>query len=210
MEFAKGFVKRVVTNAPVHTGNIETPEEAGHVVDYPTDLDYQNKYSGQVYDEDGSISGWLVEADKMGSELFDNSTYYYYDDQQGSIDDINSILDSMNFTQSVLLPPPLSAHVQIILIVLYSVIICLALLGNGFVVYVVCRYAKMRTVMNLFLLSLAISDAAIAAISMPAQLLFYLRNEWTLGEPACKATAYLQGVFIAASIATLTGVAVDR
>jgi hypothetical protein len=93
---------------------------------------------------------------------------------------------------------------------LYVVIIFLGLGGNATTILVVALNREMRTVTNVFLVSLAVSDALIAGVNMPAQLKFYTHNEWTLGEHACKLTGYVQGVVIVASILTLTSLALDR
>jgi len=94
--------------------------------------------------------------------------------------------------------------------VAYVVIIVLGLGGNCFTVLVVGLNREMRTVTNVFLVSLAVSDALVAGINMPLQLRLYQRNEWTLGQTVCKLGSYVQGVVIVASILTLISLAVDR
>ena len=109
-----------------------------------------------------------------------------------------------------LLPDPLPWNIKITFIVLYALIIALAIAGNFLVIGVIARTPAMRTVTNTFLVSLAVSDLCIASINMPFQLMFYVENEWTLGEGLCKFSKYMQGVVIVASIFTLTGIAIDR
>ena len=109
-----------------------------------------------------------------------------------------------------LLPPDLSAEIKLVFVVLYVLIMLMSVVGNLFVVIVITKNKKMRTVTNLFLVSLAVSDMLIASLNMPFQLMFYVQNEWTLGDFLCKFVRYLQGVFIVASILTLTGIAIDR
>jgi len=92
----------------------------------------------------------------------------------------------------------------------YSVIIVTALCANTLVVVVITSTRQLQTVTNVFLVSLAVSDSLVAGVNMPFQLLFHLHNEWTLGEPLCKLTNYVQGVVIVSSILTLSGIAVDR
>jgi hypothetical protein len=38
---------------------------------------------------------------------------------------------------------------------------------------------------------------------VPIQLVYYTKNEWTMGEFLCKSASYLQNVSVVASIATL-------
>jgi len=126
-------------------------------------------------------------------------------------DDEFDLLTQLNLTLSDLLPEPLPESALTAFCVLYVTIIVLALGGNCLTVLVVAVNRKMRTVTNVFLVSLAVSDALIAGINMPLQLHVYLlQNEWTLGEVACKLRAYSQGVVIVASILTLTSLALNR
>jgi len=92
----------------------------------------------------------------------------------------------------------------------YVLVIVTALCFNVLVIVVVTSTRQLRTVTNAFFVSLAVSDSLVAAVNMPVQLRYQLDNEWTLGEPACKLTGYLQGVVVVSSILTLTGIAVDR
>jgi len=108
------------------------------------------------------------------------------------------------------LPEELPASIRSTFTVFYVVIMLLAVSGNTTTVLVIAVNREMRTVTNIFLLSLAISDALIAVINMPVQLVFYLQNEWTMGEAMCKFSPYLQGVVIVTSILTLTALALDR
>jgi 7 transmembrane receptor (rhodopsin family) len=104
------------------------------------------------------------------------------------------------------LPGPL----RMALIASYVAIIVLAVTGNSAVIIVVLSNAKLRTVTNIFLVSLAVSDLLIAAVNMPLQLRLYVQKEWLDGEVLCSFSHYIQGVFIVASIFTLTGIALDR
>jgi len=107
-------------------------------------------------------------------------------------------------------PEQLPARVLSIFTVLYIVIMILGLGGNATTILVIALNREMRTVTNVFLVSLAVSDALIAGVNMPLQLRFYTENEWTLGENACKLVMYMQGVVIVSSILTLTSLAIDR
>jgi len=108
------------------------------------------------------------------------------------------------------MPEDLSESVRTAFCVVYVVIIVLGLGGNCLTMLVVSLNREMRTVTNVFLLSLAVSDALVAGINMPLQLRLYQQNEWTLGQAACKLGSYMQGVVIVASILTLISLAVDR
>ena len=115
-----------------------------------------------------------------------------------------------DLTAKDLLPPDLPGTIKSLFLVAYVVIMFLSVVGNSLVIIVIGRNQKMRTVTNMFLLSLAVSDMLIAVLNMPFQLKFYLQNEWTLGEFLCKFSKYTQGVVIVVSIFTLSAIALDR
>jgi len=71
------------------------------------------------------------------------------------------------------LPPELPANVRFAFTVLYIVIITLGLTGNVTTVLVIGLSREMRTVTNVFLVSLAISDGLIASLNMPVYILAY-------------------------------------
>lgn len=103
-----------------------------------------------------------------------------------------------------------SPHFRSVFLVLYVAIIVMTLVGNLMVLVVIASNAKLRTVTNMFLASLAVSDLLIGVLNMPFQLRFHLEEQWTSGEIMCKLVNYIQGVVIVVSIMTLTGIAVDR
>lgn len=109
-----------------------------------------------------------------------------------------------------LVPEQFSSELKTFLIVIYSVIMTGALIGNLLVIIVILANKAMRTVTNMFLVSLAVSDTLIAGWNIPIQLGYYIHSEWTLGEFLCKMSSYLQAVSVMASIFTLTAVAIER
>jgi len=93
----------------------------------------------------------------------------------------------------------------------YIAIITTSLCANILVIVVITSSRQLRAVnINVFFVSLALSDSLVATVNMPFQLLYLLHNEWTLGGPLCKLSNYVQGVVVVSSILTLTGIAVDR
>jgi len=108
------------------------------------------------------------------------------------------------------LPEEFSYLLKVTLTVLYSFVAIGAILGNLCVLLVILCHPALRTVTNTFILSLTVSDTLIAAWNVPLQLLFYLKNEWSLGEGMCKVTSFVQGVSILASILTLAAISLER
>ena len=99
---------------------------------------------------------------------------------------------------------------RVTLCILYVLIIVVGLGGNSLTTLVIAVNREMRTVTNVFLVSLAISDALIAGINMPLQLQHLLHEERPISEAACKFGPYTQGVVIVASVLTLVSLAIDR
>lgn len=79
------------------------------------------------------------------------------------------------------------------IIPLYSVIFLLAVIGNSLVILTLVQNKRMRTITNLFLLNLAISDLFLGVFCMPFTLVGMLLRDFIFGELMCKLLPYLQG-----------------
>lgn len=76
---------------------------------------------------------------------------------------------------------------------LYSVIFLLAVIGNSLVILTLVQNKRMRTITNLFLLNLAVSDLFLGVFCMPFTLVGTLLRDFVFGEVMCKLLPYLQG-----------------
>lgn len=76
---------------------------------------------------------------------------------------------------------------------LYLIIFLLAVVGNGLVILTLVHNKRMRTVTNLFLLNLAISDLLLGIFCMPFTLVGLVLRDFIFGEIMCKLLPYLQG-----------------
>jgi 7 transmembrane receptor (rhodopsin family) len=76
---------------------------------------------------------------------------------------------------------------------LYSIIFLLAVIGNALVIMTLVQNKRMRTITNLFLLNLAISDLLLGIFCMPITLVGMLLRDFIFGEIMCKLLPYLQG-----------------
>ncbi|XP_053635992.1 neuropeptide SIFamide receptor-like [Cherax quadricarinatus] len=103
-----------------------------------------------------------------------------------------------------------SLSVTVLYCVSYVLVSVMGVVGNSFVVAVVMRAPRMRTVTNVFIANLAVADLLVNIIVMPTTLIGHLLNAWVLGLFICKAMSYLQGVSVSASINTLVAISVDR
>ena len=113
--------------------------------------------------------------------------------QDRSVESNNSVQglnETVNHTGSFATTEFLSAESMILL---YSIIFLLSLSGNILVILTLTRIRKMRTVTNLFLLNLSISDLLLSVLCMPFSLVAFLLKDFIFGEPMCILVRYFQG-----------------
>ena len=84
--------------------------------------------------------------------------------------------------------------------------------GNLLVVYAVVRQPAMRTVRNVFIINLAVSDLLLCVVTMPLTLMEVLSNTWQLGNTPflCQMVGGMQAVSIFVSTMSIAAIAVDR
>lgn len=94
----------------------------------------------------------------------------------------------------------------------YSVILLCAVLGNLLVISTLMQNRRMRTITNLFLLNLAISDMLLGVLCMPVTLVGTLLRNFIFGEFLCKLIQFSQGKSACpyVSVSLLLSVSVSR
>lgn len=75
----------------------------------------------------------------------------------------------------------------------YSMILLFAVLGNLLVISTLVQNRRMRTITNVFLLNLAISDMLLGVLCMPVTLVGTLLRNFIFGEFLCKLFQFSQG-----------------
>ncbi|XP_032828152.1 cholecystokinin receptor type A isoform X1 [Petromyzon marinus] len=95
-------------------------------------------------------------------------------------------------------------------IALYSAIFLLSVVGNGMIIAVLACNRRMRTVTNVFLLSLAVSDLLLVLFCMPFTLVPNLMKDFIFGEMVCRAVAYLMGLSVSVSTFSLVAISIER
>ncbi|CAO2639907.1 Cholecystokinin receptor type A, partial [Lemmus lemmus] len=95
-------------------------------------------------------------------------------------------------------------------ILLYSLIFLLSVLGNTLVITVLIRNKRMRTVTNIFLLSLAVSDLMLCLFCMPFNLIPNLLKDFIFGSAMCKTTTYFMGTSVSVSTFNLVAISLER
>lgn len=103
-----------------------------------------------------------------------------------------------------------STTVTVIYCLAYCIVFVLGMFGNSFVVAVVCRSPRMRTVTNYFIVNLAFADILVLLFCLPPTLISNIITPWIFGWVMCKAVAYVQGVSVAASVYSLAAVSLER
>ncbi|XP_052268461.1 orexin/Hypocretin receptor type 1-like [Dreissena polymorpha] len=83
--------------------------------------------------------------------------------------------------------------VNIILIVLYSAIFIVGLLGNIFVIVAIIKFKSLRTLTNYFLLNLTVGDILVILVCIPVTLGSTVYKKWIYGQVLCKLTPFCQG-----------------
>jgi len=108
-------------------------------------------------------------------------------------------------------PLVVPVYQQAIIITMYSIITCLSVFGNSIVCYIVFSSRKMRTVMNFFIVSLALSDILMAVLCIPLTFIANLViNSWPFGETMCPIVSFFQVVTVFMSSFTLVAISLDR
>lgn len=107
-------------------------------------------------------------------------------------------------------PRPSKEWQPAVQILLYSLIFLLSLLGNTLVITVLIRNKRMRTVTNIFLLSLAVSDLMLCLFCMPFNLIPNLLKDFIFGSAVCKTTAYFMGTSVSVSTFNLVAISLER
>ncbi|XP_030768167.1 neuropeptide SIFamide receptor-like [Sitophilus oryzae] len=103
-----------------------------------------------------------------------------------------------------------SAAMTAVYCVAYILVFAVGLVGNFFVIAVVIRSPRMRTVTNFFIVNLAVADILVIVFCLPATLMSNIFVPWVLGWWMCKTVPYIQGVSVAASVYSLVAVSLDR
>ncbi|CAG2115351.1 unnamed protein product [Medioppia subpectinata] len=100
---------------------------------------------------------------------------------------------------------------EVVMYVMYTIIWLAAILGNGFIIYIVFRYKRMQTVTNLFILNLAVGDILMAALCIPFTFVSNLLLQyWPFGPFMCVVVCYSQAVTVFVSAYTLIAISIDR
>uniref|UniRef100_A0A8D0G9Q6 G-protein coupled receptors family 1 profile domain-containing protein n=1 Tax=Sphenodon punctatus TaxID=8508 RepID=A0A8D0G9Q6_SPHPU len=124
--------------------------------------------------------------------------------------DINlSSLINMTGNETLLKLPPSSLVRSVLIPIIYFLVCALGLSGNTLVIYVVLRYAKMKTVTNIYILNLAIADV-LFMLGLPFLATQNAISYWPFGSFWCRLVMTVDGINQFTSIFCLTVMSMDR
>ena len=94
--------------------------------------------------------------------------------------------------------------------ILFAVTNVVAILGNLLTYYAVYRNHRLRTIPNMFLIALAISDILMSTICIPFTVASLLHGRWIFGDTVCRWQAFDMFSFGTSSVGTMAAIAVSR
>ncbi|XP_067212567.1 cholecystokinin receptor type A-like isoform X1 [Linepithema humile] len=97
-----------------------------------------------------------------------------------------------------------------LIIPLYGIIFFLSIVGNSLVLITLARNKRMRTVTNVYLLNLAVSDLLLGVFCMPFTLLGQILKNFVFGLTMCKLIPYFQAVSVSVGVWTLVAISLER
>ncbi|XP_037134295.1 somatostatin receptor type 2 [Syngnathus acus] len=98
---------------------------------------------------------------------------------------------------------------SVVITLIYFMVCAVGLCGNALVIYVILRYAKMKTVTNIYILNLAVADV-LCMMSLPFIALQLALVHWPFGEALCKVILTVDSLNQFTSIFCLTVMSIDR
>ncbi|EDV33857.1 uncharacterized protein Dana_GF19219 [Drosophila ananassae] len=171
------------------------PSAAGHIVSLST-----GPYNGTGAYSNSSDSGGLEDA-IQDNDLVASGTAAPGSSAGGGPGATSSTSTSTYSTPS---------GMPIWLIPSYTLILFFAVLGNLLVISTLVQNRRMRTITNVFLLNLAISDMLLGVLCMPVTLVGTLLRNFIFGEFLCKLFQFSQAASVAVSSWTLVAISCER
>ena len=93
---------------------------------------------------------------------------------------------------------------------LFAIINVVALFGNLLTCYAVFRNQRLRTIPNMFVVALGVSDILISTCCMPFSVVTLFYSQWLLGESFCRFHGFSVLTFSLVSLQTMGIIAISR
>ncbi|XP_054755419.1 prokineticin receptor 2-like [Lytechinus pictus] len=104
---------------------------------------------------------------------------------------------------------PQTVSTKTFLSVIFALVTVVCGPGNCLLCFLIARHKRLRSVTNLLIANLAVSDALVALICAPFSLQYYLVQNWVLPDFMCPVMATTKNVSLYVSVNTLLVIAVD-
>ncbi|XP_048761367.1 QRFP-like peptide receptor [Ostrea edulis] len=92
----------------------------------------------------------------------------------------------------------------------YTLIGLFGIAGNLLVIVAILSFPRMKSITNIFLLSLASADLLLVLICVPIKCAAFFSYTWRMGDFLCTFVAYIQNVSMVCSVMTLTVMSIER
>ena len=113
-----------------------------------------------------------------------------------TMSDANAHNDSShhsNGTWTESFPADISPVFSFLIIFAYGLTFLIGLFANIFVIVVIIKCRRMRTLTNRFLLNLAVSDLLATLICLPPTAYHHYDKRWIFGDFLCRIVPFIQG-----------------
>ncbi|XP_044306382.1 prolactin-releasing peptide receptor-like [Varanus komodoensis] len=118
---------------------------------------------------------------------------------------------AMNGTLMVFQGLQLVQRLKLLIILMYTGVVLIGMVGNCLLVHVILRVKKMHNITNFLIGNLALSDVAMCATCVPFTLAYVFEPRgWIFSSTLCYFVYFMQPVTVYVSIFTLATIAVDR
>ena len=91
-----------------------------------------------------------------------------------------------------------------------AIVNIMAISGNISVCYAVYRNQRLRSLINMFIVALAVSDLLISVCCMPLSVAILVQSRWIFGTTVCQLQGFVVFTFSLASLSTMGVIAVSR
>lgn len=103
-----------------------------------------------------------------------------------------------------------SVAAKTLICLFYVIIFVLSISGNSLVVLIILRKPEMRSITNIFITNLAISDILMTLIATPSTPAIVFVHGWSLNVSLCKLLPTVMGITVYVSTLTSTAIAIER
>uniref|UniRef100_A0A1I8HR20 G_PROTEIN_RECEP_F1_2 domain-containing protein n=1 Tax=Macrostomum lignano TaxID=282301 RepID=A0A1I8HR20_9PLAT len=92
----------------------------------------------------------------------------------------------------------------------FFAIMCISIVGNSLVIWVIVAHTKMRIITNFFLLNLSISDLMVVTLQVVPNVIYTLEQNWKFGLFYCRVSNFMTTFSISLSVFTFMAIAIER